>query len=288
MICLYIVEKVLPSQKYTVRKNDSIKIQTLNRVRLRNFTTRTPLEESYTIAKFRTDDDIVTHQEYLYRIAWDEKSNYLILDQPNLCCDPVTIEHANIGDLVNQQNDDKKFPNEHKNELDSIHEALKPQKHTRVKIMSTVQKLKQAEQMMLVMKLMVPQTNVTIEFYDMTQIYRHLQKLVSLPIKTMKLLKTKSPHVGVNTNYDLTLNQTSQTHMDIGQVPSTHITKQTPKSPNFSFLFSIMFFFRLYWNKTNHNYIGTAHSSLEATMKIKNWRIQFTKQMDLSPLKIYL
>ena len=92
-----------------------------------------------------------------------------------------------------------------------------------VKITSTIQELTQAYLMTPLPEMMIRQMDVTVQIFIITLIQLHLQKYLSLPIKTMVLIKMKPFHVMVKTFYGLTLTQTSQTHTDIRQVSNNQI-----------------------------------------------------------------
>ena len=80
----YVVGKVLPNENYIVRKIIFNTAQFFHRIRLRKFTTDTPLENNYTNEKFRPDDDIVIPQDDLYNIAWEAQSNPSPLHDPKV------------------------------------------------------------------------------------------------------------------------------------------------------------------------------------------------------------
>ena len=67
------------------------KTQILYFIRLRKFTTDTPLEDIYANQKFHPDDDVVIPEVDLYSILWEAESNHLNLDHRNLYSDPVTL-----------------------------------------------------------------------------------------------------------------------------------------------------------------------------------------------------
>ena len=94
LIGAYVVENVLPNKNSTARKINAKKSQLLHRIRLRNQTTKTPLEDSYFEENFKTGDHIVIPQEILYRTLWEADSNTSVLDYPRVYRDPITPEYA--------------------------------------------------------------------------------------------------------------------------------------------------------------------------------------------------
>ena len=88
------------------------------------------MEHKYIKEKFQSDYDIVNPQDNLYSIAWETESNTSILDHPKLYSDPVTPEHWDSRDAINQHNDDSNFTREYKNASDSIAEAPSSDTHS--------------------------------------------------------------------------------------------------------------------------------------------------------------
>ena len=67
----YVIEKVLPNEKYIVRKLNSNKTQILHRIRLRKYTPNTPLQDFRPEGNFQADDEIIIPQDDLYSISWE-------------------------------------------------------------------------------------------------------------------------------------------------------------------------------------------------------------------------
>ena len=55
----YLVEKVIPNNKYNVRKLNTNKTEVLHRIRLRKYNPETPPEDYYQETKWQIDDNIV-------------------------------------------------------------------------------------------------------------------------------------------------------------------------------------------------------------------------------------
>ena len=79
----YVVDKVLPNEKYIAAKTTPriLKIQIAS-----EFAKLLPIrpKDSYTSEKFRPDADIVIPQDDLYSIAWEAESSPSLLDDPKL------------------------------------------------------------------------------------------------------------------------------------------------------------------------------------------------------------
>ena len=108
-ISSYAVEKTLEIEKFLVRKIYTNKTQLLHPIILRNYTTDTPSEDSYTKEKFPTDDNGINLQDNLYSIIWEAQSNPSFLDEPENYRDFITIEKLDDRHLVTQQISDKKL-----------------------------------------------------------------------------------------------------------------------------------------------------------------------------------
>ena len=68
----YIIEKVLPNNKYLVRKIGTNKTQILHRMRLRKFTPRQPLSDiPVTQREWQPDPEVVITHDDLYARAWE-------------------------------------------------------------------------------------------------------------------------------------------------------------------------------------------------------------------------
>ena len=67
----YVIEKVLPSEYYIVRKLNSNKTQILHRIRLRKYTPNTTLQDIRPEGNLQADDEIIIPQDDLYTISWE-------------------------------------------------------------------------------------------------------------------------------------------------------------------------------------------------------------------------
>ena len=77
----YIIEKVLPNNKYLVRKIGTDKTQILHRMRLRQFTPRQPLSDiPVTQREWQTDPEVVITHVDLYARAWECEYDEPIFD----------------------------------------------------------------------------------------------------------------------------------------------------------------------------------------------------------------
>ena len=88
----YIIEKVLPNNKYLVRKIGTNKTQILHRMRLRQFTPRQPLSDiPVTQREWQPDPEVVITHDDLYARAWEceydepvfDSSDYNSLAKPS-------------------------------------------------------------------------------------------------------------------------------------------------------------------------------------------------------------
>ena len=70
-IAPYVIEKVLPNEKYNVRKLSSNKMQVLHRIRLRKYTPNKELRDVRPEGNLQADDEIVIPQDDLYIISWE-------------------------------------------------------------------------------------------------------------------------------------------------------------------------------------------------------------------------
>ena len=77
----YIIEKVLPNNKYLVRKVGTNKTQLLHRMRLRQFAPRQPLPDiPITPRESQPDPEVVIKHDDLYARAWECEYDKPILD----------------------------------------------------------------------------------------------------------------------------------------------------------------------------------------------------------------
>ena len=65
------MEKVLPNENYTVRKLNSNKTQSLQRIRLRKFELNTILQVNCPQRNLQPDDEILIPRDDLYVITWE-------------------------------------------------------------------------------------------------------------------------------------------------------------------------------------------------------------------------
>ena len=97
----YIIEKVLPNNKYLVRKIGTNKTQFRHRMRLRQFTPRQPIPEIPIPREWQPDQEVVIKHDDLYARAWkceyDEPifdTNYNNLVTPNPPENAIRSKHA--------------------------------------------------------------------------------------------------------------------------------------------------------------------------------------------------
>ena len=88
----YLVEKVLPNNKYIVRKLNTNKTQILHRIRLRKYNPEKPPEDNYQEARWQVDDNIGVPQDDLYTIAWEAEFGGHLFDLPIIYTDPKAID----------------------------------------------------------------------------------------------------------------------------------------------------------------------------------------------------
>ena len=88
----YLVEKVLPSNNYIVRKLNTNKTQILHRIRLRKYNPKKPPEDNYQEIQWQVDDNIVVPQDDQYTIAWEVEFGGHLFDIPIIYTDPNAID----------------------------------------------------------------------------------------------------------------------------------------------------------------------------------------------------
>ena len=76
----YRIEKVLPNDKYIVRRLNTNKTQILHRIRLKKFVPNTPLEDKHSKEKLQPDDEIVIPRDDLYTISWEADFDYQVFE----------------------------------------------------------------------------------------------------------------------------------------------------------------------------------------------------------------
>ena len=91
-IALYLVEKVLPNNNFTVQKINTNKTQMLHRIRLQKYNPEQPPEDNYQETRWQIDDNIVVPQDDLYTIAWEAEFGGHLFDIPVIYTDPNAID----------------------------------------------------------------------------------------------------------------------------------------------------------------------------------------------------
>ena len=87
----YLVEKVLPNNKYIGRKLNTNKTKILHRIRLQKYNPEKPPEDNYQEAQWQIDDNIVIPQDDLYTLAWEVEFGGHLFDIPIIYTDPNAI-----------------------------------------------------------------------------------------------------------------------------------------------------------------------------------------------------
>ena len=89
----YIVEKVLPNNKYLVRKIGTNKTQALYWMRLRRFTPRQPLADiAVKPQEYKSDPEVSLHHDDLYAKAWEYDFEQRNFDAENDKATPPNIQ----------------------------------------------------------------------------------------------------------------------------------------------------------------------------------------------------
>ena len=88
----YLVEKVLPKNKFIVRKLNTNKAQILHRNRLRKYSPKKPPEDNYQEAQWQIDGNIVIPQDVLFTIVWEVEFGGHLFDIPIIYTDPNAID----------------------------------------------------------------------------------------------------------------------------------------------------------------------------------------------------
>ena len=100
----YLIDKVLPNNKYFARKINTNKIQILHKIHLRKHNPEKLPEDNYQGAQGQIDDNIVIPQNDLYTIAWEAGFGGHLFDIPIIYTDPKAIDfvesYAQIPDTV--------------------------------------------------------------------------------------------------------------------------------------------------------------------------------------------
>ena len=79
-ICPFVVQKVLPINKYIVAVLNTNKTQILHRIRLKKFVPFAPIENKYKEEKLQPDEEIVLPQDDLYTISWEADFEYELFE----------------------------------------------------------------------------------------------------------------------------------------------------------------------------------------------------------------
>ena len=88
----YLVENVLPKNKYIVTKLNTNKTQILHRIRLRKHNPEKPPEDNYQEAQWQIDDNNIIPQDDLYTLAWEVEFGGHLFDFPIIYTDPNAID----------------------------------------------------------------------------------------------------------------------------------------------------------------------------------------------------
>ena len=67
----FLVQKILPNEKYNVRRITTNKTQILHRIRLKKFVPNKPLEDNFREQRLQLDEEIVIPKDDLYIITWE-------------------------------------------------------------------------------------------------------------------------------------------------------------------------------------------------------------------------
>ena len=193
-------------------------------------------------------------------MAWEAESNPSLIDHPKTYRDPVTIEHIDSQDAVNQQNGEGNFPHQHNNASDPIAEVPHssqdyvntPKIDTRLTTSAPVEN--------------DDISNARHDSYNQRDTVSTASTEATIKlIKMIVLSNKKVSHTAANTTYNLTLFHTSQTHTDISQLPNNQLIQQALRGPSssISFIFVSLSLSGLYWITTKHFKIETASTRLQ-------------------------
>ena len=86
------MEKILPNNKYFVRKLNSNKTQILHIIRFRKYNPEKTPEDNYQETQWQVDDNIVIPQDDFYTLAWDAEFGGHLFDIPIIYTDPNAID----------------------------------------------------------------------------------------------------------------------------------------------------------------------------------------------------
>ena len=77
------MQKVLPNENYIVRWLNTNKTQILHRIRLKNFVSSQPLEDSFREERTQPDEEIIIPQDDLYILSWETNFNEQLVTKGN-------------------------------------------------------------------------------------------------------------------------------------------------------------------------------------------------------------
>ena len=110
----FIVQKVLPNEKYIVRRLNTNKTQILHRIRLKKFVPNQPLEDHFREEHLQPDEEIVIPQDDLYTKTWETNFGDQLATRGN---EPIPTSLPNGEQPVTAEMN----PNDaHENEADII------------------------------------------------------------------------------------------------------------------------------------------------------------------------
>ena len=103
--CAFYVEKLLPNNKYLIRKVETDKTRVIHRMILRSFTPREPILDVKTLSQeLNSDPEVVIETECLYVRAWECEHETPIFDENQVAPDiPNSPEVAVQSNVVNDE-----------------------------------------------------------------------------------------------------------------------------------------------------------------------------------------
>ena len=132
----FVVQKVLPNNKYIVRRLNTNKTQILHRIRLKNFVPIAPLEDKYKEEKLQPDESIIIPQDDLYTISWEADFEYEMFeprkdDRPHTATCPSNDAASGEVDYYVTENESSTANNDEcssskRNENDVIENEIQP------------------------------------------------------------------------------------------------------------------------------------------------------------------
>ena len=136
----FIVQKVLPNNKYIVRRLNTNKRQILHRIRLKKFVPNLPLEDKYKEEKLQPNESIIIPQDDLYTISWEADFEYELFEPrkddwpytatrlPNDAASGGVDYYVTEGECSNTTNDE--CNSSERNENDVIENEIQPRTAT--------------------------------------------------------------------------------------------------------------------------------------------------------------